>query len=91
MRQTSGPKTPPLQLNALQEKISQAPVHEFLSQLTQVGPNEIRCSFNQIEFDTLITWLIDFAEQEKLVIKQANVHRLNNVGAVQAEFVFQAG
>jgi len=84
-------KTLSLRINAIQEELRQAPLGKNLSQLTQSNIDEIRGVFDRVDFDTLIAWLMEFSQQHDLTIKQASVRRLNNVGLVQAEFVFRVG
>lgn len=76
-------------INLIQEDLRQAPLHQNLTQLTQSSADEIRCVFDRVDFDTFIRWLMEFSQQHNLTIKQATVRRLNNVGLVQAELIFQ--
>ncbi len=76
-------------INLVQEDLRQAPLHENITQLTQSAPNEIRCVFDRVDFDTFVPWLMMFSEERNLTIKQATVRRLNQVGLVQVELVLQ--
>lgn len=84
---SSGNKSLSLRLNTVQEKIQHSPMGKNLTQLTQLNTDEIHCTFNNVDFDKLVTWLIDFSQQENISIEQASVHRTNAPGIVQAEFV----
>jgi type II secretory pathway component PulM len=79
-----------LRLNTIQEELRQGPLSKMLTQLNQSGADEIHCVFERVDFDTLMGWLIPFAQEHDLSVKQASFRRLNNVGLVQAEFVFRA-
>jgi|GEM_PF-5730283 len=76
-------------LNAVQEALSQAPHSKNMSQLAQTNPEEIHCVFDQVDFDSFMIWLIGFAQEQDLIIKQASIQRLNNVGLVKAELIFK--
>ncbi|HSW71689.1 MAG TPA: type II secretion system protein M [Gammaproteobacteria bacterium] len=78
-------------INLVQEDLRQTRLSKNITRLTQSSSDEIRCSFDRVDFDTLIKWLIPFSQQHDLTVKQASVRRLNTVGLVQAEFVFQVG
>lgn len=91
-KQSQAPaKSLSLRINTIQEELRQASIGKNLTQLAQSNANEIHCVFDRVDFDTLIGWLMDFSQQHDLTIKQASVRRLNNIGLVQAEFIFRVG
>ena len=77
------------QLNALQQKIQISPIAAMLTQLVQTGPDELRVSFANVDFDQLMTWLIRFSQQEGFTVTQATVQRGTALEIVQADFVFK--
>lgn len=75
-------------LNKIEEDLRQAPLSKNLTQLTQNSNEEIHCVYDQVDFDTLLAWLMPFTQEHELIVKQASIRRLNNIGLVQAEFTF---
>ncbi len=75
-------------INLVQEDLQRAVYGKSLTLLTQTAPDEIRAAFDKVQFDEFIAWLMTFTQDHRLIVKEAGVKRLNNLGLVQVEVVF---
>lgn len=78
-------------LSLIQNQINQSPLAKNLSQLKQADNDTVQVSFQQIEFDKLISWLIQVWQQHGLILTQIAITPSGPPGIVTAEFILKQG
>ena len=78
-------------LSLIQNALNQSTIGKNISQLQQAEGNAIQIKFQQVNFDSLMQWLIPFCQARQLVITQMTIKPMTATGTVDAELKLQAG
>lgn len=74
-------------LELLQASLESEVIKPYLTQVTVVNGSGLRCRFEKVNFDSLMRWLEDFSEREKVSVAEASIERLTANGEVKVELV----
>lgn len=74
-------------LSIIQKQINRTPLVSTLSQLHQVENDSVQLTFQKVDFDQLLKWLIQVSKQEGIQISQAHMTPSPSPGIVSAEIV----
>lgn len=78
-------------LSIVQKQINGTPFVSALNQLHQVENDSIELTFQQVDFDKLMVWMIELTKREGLVITQMNVTPGATAGMAAVTVVLKAG
>ncbi len=76
-------------LSIVQDNLKQSTLVNSLTQLAQADHDSVKLRFQQVDFDSLISWLTALWQQEGLVVTQLVVKPTNVAGMVETEFVLK--
>lgn len=82
--------SPAALLGWLQSSIQQAGIARQLTQIKEGADESITLHFQEIDFDTLIAWLVQAKQEQHFNITQMTVIKLAAPGVVQVDLVLQA-
>jgi general secretion pathway protein M len=74
-------------LTVLADKLNEASFKRFPYQLQQTGVSDIQLMFDQVPYNTFISWLWSFNEKYKVSVKQLNIERTDTPGVVKLMMV----
>ncbi len=74
-------------LSIVQNSLKQSPIANSITQLVQADHDSVKLNFQQVDFDSLISWLTELWQQQGLIITQLTVKSSNTPGMVTAEFI----
>lgn len=77
-------------LSIAQDSIKQTPLAKNLTQLVQADNDSVKLTFQQVDFDLLMSWLTELWHQQGLVINQLTVTAGSTPGIVEAEFILKS-
>jgi general secretion pathway protein M len=72
-------------LSTLQTSIKQSSLKDKFTQLKQSENDSVQLSFQSVNFDELITWLIKIWQEQGISVSQISVTPLASIGNVNAE------
>lgn len=72
-------------LSIVQNEINQSTFAKNVSQLHQAENDAVQLSFQQIDFDQLITWLMQLWQQHHIAVTQATIKKSEAAGSVTAD------
>lgn len=81
--------TPIVLLSLLKRQINQSGLSQSLKQLKQQSSDSIEMQFQKVNFDKLISLLIETQDQQAVTIIQMNVHPDKDIGVVNASVVLK--
>jgi type II secretory pathway component PulM len=70
LHKNSNTKNSAALLSTLQKDITQSPFASNLSQLSQAENNSVQITLQKVNFDALVTWLIDLWKKQGLTVTQ---------------------
>jgi general secretion pathway protein M len=76
-------------LTIVQNQINRTTLVSSLNQMHQVDTNSVQLTFQKVDFDQLVTWLIQLNQQHGIVITQMNVIPSPTPGVVAADLVLK--
>jgi len=77
-------------LSIVQDNIKQSPLTKNLTQLVQADNDSVKLTFQQVDFDLLISWLTELWQQQGLVVTQLTITSGSIPGIVGAEFILKS-
>lgn len=87
-------KNPPVHttgslLGLVQKQLNLSPLVSSLTQLHQVENNAVQLTFQKVDFDKMMAWLIQMARQHELIVSQMSVTPTTTPGMVSIELVLK--
>ncbi len=76
-------------LSIVQKEINHTSLVGALTQIHQVDANSIQLSFQKVDFDKLMAWLIQLTSHHALTISQMGVVPSSSPGVVAADFILK--
>lgn len=77
-------------LSIVQNNVKQSPLAKNLTQLVQADNDSVKLTFQQVDFDLLISWLTELWQQQGLVVTQLTITSGSTPGIVGAEFILKS-
>lgn len=77
-------------LSIIQDNVKQSPLAKNLTQLVQADNDSVKLTFQQVDFDLLISWLTELWQQQGLVVTQLTITSGSTPGIVGAEFILKS-
>jgi len=77
-------------LSIVQDNVKQSPLAKNLTQLVQADNDSVKLTFQQVDFDLLISWLTELWQQQGLVVTQLTITSGSTPGIVGAEFILKS-
>lgn len=78
-------------LSTIQKEVNRSPLAKNLNQLHQADNDSVQVSFQKVNFDQLMIWLIDFSKRENLTITQIVITPSHVSGIVTADLILKEG
>ena len=78
-------------LSIVQKQINRTPLVSSLKQLHQGENDSVQMSFQQVDFDQLMAWLIQLSQQQGLIVSQMSVTPSTSPGIVATDLVLKSG
>ncbi|MHB1946864.1 MAG: type II secretion system protein GspM [Gammaproteobacteria bacterium] len=95
LEKTAQPKKPtPLTgslLSIVQKQINRTPLVSSLTQLHQVDNDSVQLTFQKVDFDQLMEWLIQLSKQQGIGVTQISITPGGAPGGVAADLVLKNG
>jgi general secretion pathway protein M len=80
---------PGTMLSVIDDSLKDNNLNKPLTEITKTNENTVSLQFDNVSFDELITWLINFSHQQRITISQFTATPTQQTGMVKAELAIQ--